>query len=332
MRSLLACTVFLAASSAGACGSNVIVIGGGGGQAASTETVASAGGGGASSASSSSQGGGAADVVSACVIAASCAATEPQLGVGFSPSRCVDAFAWIGWTFAGPSAMGDPEIAARLLACAKTSDCAAFRSCYGGSWIDVTRCREGAQCQNNALVAGKGLTFDCGAIGATCAVLWSDALRACCNATPCDQPQPVSCKGTHASACGGWGERLDVDCAVTGRICKPGAPSYQACAGPGAPCDPQTPVSCKGTVASYCASGSLASFDCASNGYRTACAAGSYLPCKPAGNACDPSSYAGTCQGTALSLCVNGTTKTVSCTALGFTTCKQPVNGTARCE
>src|SRR5262249_15377834 len=159
-----------------------------------------------------------------------------------------------------------------------SADCSAVHACFGGDWIDVSRCRDGAMCQGNSL-DGNGASFDCGTLGATCMDLWSNGIRACCNSAPCPAPNDPSCTGTVASFCGGWGERVDFDCGKSGRVCQ--LDPFTPCAGTGAACDPMTPITCNGSVATYCSGGALAKLDCAAIPLRSACAAGQPSPWAP---------------------------------------------------
>lgn len=188
----------------------------------------------------------AADPVELCVRAASCAEPSQEWPV-FSASSCVDSLARLGWHYASPATLPDPSLAARLTSCASAPDCEGYRACFGGGFIGLSRCREGAHCAGEGELmqsAFDGPTFDCATLDASCADLWSGALRACCNAAPCDGSTPISCDGERASWCGGWGERVVFDCAPSGRTCVAGggaADGYHPCAGAGAPCDPHRP-------------------------------------------------------------------------------------------
>ena len=336
----------VAAQAAGACGARStlrngrgeVAAGGGGAEAAAGGSAGSggdggpAGGGGAGGASLEDE------IVRACVVASSCAALE---GSGpwpaFSASTCVEAFGRLHWHYTALNALPDPSIAARLLLCASTAgagDCAAFRSCFGGGWVSFSRCREGGVCQGNTMLAGgpDGPGYDCEAIGATCMDLWSGAQRACCNAEVCTQSSDIVCNGTQLQYCGGWGERVEFDCGASGRLCQ--SDPWYPCVGTGAACAYDDPVSCAGSVASYCSGGALATYDCSQVLGRSACAAGApshHVPCRPSGDACDPASYLGACKGDELVLCVDGALRVESCTALGFGACEPPDVAHARC-
>lgn len=332
------------------------VAGGGGGAAFDAGTAAGSGGGssggsstgGGSSGGSSTGGGSSTDggsvdadagvdhleaVLEACAIATSCAEPGPPSGVwyAFTPSVCVDAFGELG----RPQMpyVSDPDVANLLVDCAHTSDCAAFRKCYGGGWVSLSRCREGGYCpgQTTLMTGGGGqATFDCAALGTSCVDLWSNALRACCE-EPCAGGTDVACKGDVASYCGGWGERVELDCGLDGRTCQ--NDMSEPCVGKGAPCSAGQKVSCAGSVARYCSGGRLSTYDCKHSWSRTACADGaySYAPCRAAGTDCDPSTYVGECQGDQLMVCVDGRLRGVSCNALGFDACDLPQVGYARC-
>jgi hypothetical protein len=327
----------VAAQAAGACGGRSTlsagrgeVAAGGGGGAAAAGGSGGAGDGGA--AGGGGEGGAPleVDVVRACVVASSCADLDGGVPwPAFSASACVEAFGRLGWHFSSPSELPDPTIAARLLECAATAaagDCAAFRSCFGGGWVSLSRCREGGMCQGNTLVAWgpDGPGYDCGTIGATCMDLWSGAQRACCNAEVCSQSSDVTCAGTQVEYCGGWGEHVEFDCGASGRLCQ--SDLWDPCVGPGAACAPDAPVTCAGSVASYCSGGALAVHDCSQVLGRTACAEGAPsqygVPCRPSGDACDPTSYLGACEGDDLVLCVDGELRAESCAALGFAACE----------
>jgi len=278
-------------------------------------------------------------IARACVIATSCA--EPFVTTGYpwwllSPSTCADGFGQLGW-YAQGFLSPDPELAARLLACAQAAapgDCEGFRSCFGGGWVTLSRCHEGAMCDGSKLVMmGETPFFDCAAIGATCVDLMSGAQRACCNAELCTDFDQVTCDagGATGTFCHGWGAFMTFDCSLTGRVCTPDP--YYLCEGTGAACDVTEPApECTGAVASYCAGGRLASFDCSQNELRSGCGGDTYgLPCIPRGSDCDPQGFAGACQGAELTLCVDGYLELVSCTDLGFSTCDLPAAGYARC-
>ena len=270
-------------------------------------------------------------VVDACTIAVSCGG-DAGWGDG-SVSHCVDGFARLGWSFEVPSLLSDPVLAARILACAAEagSDCDTFRACYGGDWVSVSRCREGAYCDGALLTAAPtGPTFDCGTLGATCQDLWSGALRACCNAEPCAQSTGVECAGTVASYCGGWGEHVTFDCGESGRTCQPDLEA--PCLGAGGPCDENTTkTTCAGGVATYCSGGKLAEYDCASTAYLTACADGALAyegPCRPEYTECTV--WDGGCSGGSLIACLDGQSTAISCAGLGFSGCDAS-GSVARC-
>ena len=58
----------------------------------------------------------------------------------------------------------------------------------------------------------------------------------------------VSCSGTVATYCGGWGEYVTFDCGPSGRTCNPD--KWDPCIG-AEPCDPMTPTTCTKAV-SFC--------------------------------------------------------------------------------
>ncbi len=275
-------------------------------------------------------------LVEACAFIASCPTAGPSWSL-FSPSTCVDSLARLGWWYESPGAMPDPTFTARLLDCAAESpgDCAALAACWGHSdWFGFSRCREGGSCPDGSSVmlgGPAGASLDCAELGGTCVNLWSNAQRACCNAQPCDGVTGVQCDGTKVSLCGGWGERIDFDCGVSGRTCNddPLAP----CKG-SSPCDPATSLTeCMGSTAIYCSGGGQAVYECANTLFRTACNEGgpSYeVPCRPKGAACDPTYEAGTCNGEALRVCVDGEWVDVDCAKIGFKTCTQGMD-MARC-
>jgi len=228
----------------------------------------------------------------------------------------------------------DPFVAKQLLSCAASAkgDCGAFRACFGGDWVELGRCREGASCGGNTMFsAPDGPTFECGAIGGTCMELWSNGLRACCNAEPCGGTGEFTCEGGKASFCGGWGERVDFDCAANGQTCT--FDSQAPCKGVDA-CDPMSTASiCKGSVAVYCAGGGLTSHDCSTTGFRTACSPGTSPwenPCRPEFMECDPTTFTGMCDGESVIVCADGGLTSIDCSALGFGGCQQTMNG-AKC-
>lgn len=276
--------------------------------------------------------GGALDPVALCARAASCGDTEATWPA-FTASQCLDGLARFGWHFSSPATLPDPALVERLSACAGAADCASYRACFGGDWLGLSRCREGATCVGDGelLQAWQGgPSFDCASLGATCADLWSGAARACCNAEPCTTSTPIVCDGASASWCGGWGERVAFDCAASGRLCAEGADPWQGpCVGAGAPCAEGTPITCAGSVATYCSGGALASHDCGTTVFRTGCAEGGLDPCRPAGDECDEWLLE-TCEGDALVVCVDGLLTPVSCLDLGFAGCAEQPTG-ARC-
>ena len=281
-------------------------------------------------------GGDAQSLVEACALISSC--TPAGLGWPlFSASACVDSLARLGWSYESPGTMPDPTFTVRLLDCAAASpgDCAALAACWGHSdWFGFSRCREGGYCLDGSsvMLGGAGdASLDCGELGGACMNLWSDGQRACCNAQPCDGVGGVQCDGTKVSLCGGWGERIDFDCGVSGQTCNddPLAP----CKGSGA-CDIKTSSTvCMGSTAIYCSGGGEAVYDCASTLFRTACNEGASaydIPCKPKAAACDPTYENGSCNGSALRVCVDGEWADVDCTKIGFKTCAQGMD-MARC-
>jgi hypothetical protein len=105
------------------------------------------------------------------------------------------------------------------------------------------------------------------------------------------------------------------------------------CAGTGAACDAMMPITCNGSVATYCSGGALAQYDCAKTMFVTGCDAGQpsyYGPCVPQGTACPPVDPAG-CVGDGVQVCADGEIVVVSCTSLGFGSCVADINGHARC-
>ncbi|NUP05696.1 MAG: hypothetical protein HOW73_06505 [Polyangiaceae bacterium] len=271
-------------------------------------------------------------IVEACTIAASCgvdAGWQP-----FTASSCIDGYARLGWHYDPPIALVDPSIAMNVLSCAQQPTCEAFRACYGGDWVSLGRCREGGFCLDDETI-GAGFddapAFDCGSIGAACTDLFSDAQRACCNATTCGQPYTATCTGNVASLCGFWGEYAEFDCAVSGRTCQPDIEA--PCRG-SEPCNGGEEITCEGSVARYCSGGGWATFDCSTTGYRTECAEAkqsSAIPCRPASFDCDPTLDPDACDGDELIVCADGERVGVSCTSLGFSGCEIDVNGRAKC-
>lgn len=270
-------------------------------------------------------------IVEACAVAATCAA-QSDFPL-FTASACVDGFALLGWAYAPPSALPDPLLAVRILDCAAKAagDCDAFRSCYGGDWVSLSRCREGGACTGSVMQGYPGgAAFDCSAIGATCQDLWSGAIRACCNAVPCEQSTSVVCDGTVATYCGGWGEHVAFDCAPTGQSCVPTSEPWLGVCKGAEPCDSSAPTTCAGAVATFCSNGGLATYDCAKTSFRTRCAEGDpYERCVPKGDACLPM-QGDLCEGDALAVCVDGVRVPVDCGALGFGGCGITQNG-GRC-
>lgn len=251
-------------------------------------------------------------------------------------SACVDGYSRLGWHYERPGSLVDPTIAQRVLECAETTaGCEAFRECHGGDWVELGRCREGGFCEGNVMRSWQdGPSFDCSSITSGCADLSSGALRACCNETPCGTHSGLTCDGTVARWCGGWGESVSFDCAPSGRTCVDGGDDIESpCIGDGAQCALDAPVSCDGSVATYCSGGRLATFDCGQTPHRTACAHGEpsyHAPCVAAGSACVPESYFETCDGQSIRVCVGGEVTSVGCSALGFSTCEDTDRG-ARC-
>lgn len=273
-------------------------------------------------------------ILEACVIADACAGA-PTGWPPFNASTCVDRFAKLGWWFDSPAWLPDPVATSLLRKCAASakSDCDSFRACFGGDWIDLSRCREGAGCQGNSLFsAPDGPSLDCGALGGTCMELWSNGLRACCNAKPCAGTGDFTCEMGVASYCGGWGERVDFDCGVNGQTCN--FDGQAPCKGVSS-CDPvDSSATCQGPVAIYCVGGGLTTHDCGATGFRTACNSGAppyENPCRPAHDDCHPDSYVQTCSGASLLACVDGAIVGVDCQGLGFSGCQQTMNS-ARCQ
>ncbi len=334
--STLALVAFIGVAVAG-CGSRSALFGASEGVAAGGGGAASTGGSGTTitggstgvggTAGAGGAGGDVQSIVEACTIAVSCNAPGGNWPF-FSPSSCVDQIARMGWWYDGPERTANPYATSRLLECAAKfpGDCAALATCWGSStWFGLSLCREGGYCQDgsNEMIGGPGDTaLDCTEFGGECTNLWSNAQRACCNSKSCDGAPAVTCDGAKASICGGWGERVDFDCGVSGQTCNPDP--YAPCKGSD-PCDPMTtPTTCKGTYAVYCSGGGIAVHDCATTQFRTACNEGapSYeAPCKPKGGACDPEYESGVCEGTVLRVCVDGDWVGVDCAEIGFQAC-----------
>lgn len=319
---------------------------GGGGAGGGTTTVtggAGPGGAGAGGAGAGGAGGGGGSaggggtkpdlqsILEACVVARSCGNSGGWMTD--TVGSCLDGFSQLGWFYGAPPFLPDPQIAARLLSCAAEApgDCGAFRSCFGGDWVSLPRCREGAYCQGQLLSSSpEGPFFDCTVLGASCVDLWSGAQRACCNEDPCPQSSGVVCDGTVASYCGPWGEDVEFDCGASRRTCQsdPLAP----CVGTGDPCAEGSPAQCAGDVAFYCSAGRIATKDCGETQFRTAChqdAPVYEVPCRPAGGECEAGAFE-SCQGATLRVCVDGDWTEVDCPSLGFPVCEETPDG-ARC-
>lgn len=321
----------------------------GGGGAGATSATAGAGGVGAGGSASGGAGGGvvggggaggggagggpqAQSIIEACALAVGCG--ESVTWPFFTTTSCIDDFGLLGWYRTPPAMLPDPTIAARLLDCAAeaTGDCTTFRDCFGGDWVALSRCREGAGCTGNVIGGQAGEpSFDCGVIGGTCTELFSNALRACCNAGPCDPTGEAVCDGNVSSACGIWGEHVVFDCGVSGRTCQ--SDPQAVCVGSGQACSPETLTTCSGDVATYCSGGKLATYDCGNTQFRSRCnlGGGSAEPaCRPAGDSCNPGSMQDTCKGSTLVACVDGELLGIDCPSLGFAGCADSGNG-ARC-
>lgn len=272
-------------------------------------------------------------VIRACAKAASCGSAIPPTPNGpFGVSSCIDAFGQQSGGAMPVGAVFDPDIAQRLIDCTSASSCAEYFACFGGNWVGVSRCREGAGCKDNKLseYASGSPTFDCTVLGATCFELYSGAIRSCCNQKLCtDSLNSVNCNGTKGSYCHGWGAYFEFDCADSGRVCSEDPTAL--CMGTGAACAPEQPVTCSGDVASYCSGGKLASVDCGKNPFRSACGSNAYEPCVPRGSDCS-TDYQGGCEGSALSYCFDGKIERIDCTSVGFSTCDVDLNGNARCR
>ncbi len=271
-------------------------------------------------------------IIRACAKAASCGAQIPPGVDGpFTVSLCINRFGYPGGLSTPVSGVVDPDVAKRLIDCASSATCADYFSCFGGDWLGLSRCREGANCKDNKLTQYDvgSPQFDCSVLGATCFELYSGAIRSCCNAKLCtDSLNTVTCNSTSGTYCHGWGAYFEFECGPN-TVCNTDPSAL--CIGTGAPCSLQDPVTCSGDVASYCAGGKIATLDCGDNPFRSACGSKSYEPCVPRGSQCHPQGFEGNCQGSELSFCFDGEIKTIDCTSLGFKSCGAGVVGGARC-
>ncbi|MFO0590444.1 MAG: hypothetical protein U0441_23070 [Polyangiaceae bacterium] len=322
--------------------------GGSGGSAGSitTGTTTSTGVGGTTTTTTSTGIGGAAvaAALETCVFASSCN-FEGTTGPRFTASLCLDGIARLGWWFESPETMPNPHYTKLLLDCGQKvqpGNCLDLDGCFGGTtWYALSSCREGGQCDPGSpegivsWESPEATIFHCSEPGAKCVNLWSDALRACCNTEECSA-SGVTCDGTKASICGGWGEHVNFDCAQSAQTCVPGGDPWSPCKGNGSACDPATEKAvCMGNTASWCSGGAYAGYDCGLTTYRTLCDEGAppgTIPCRPAGFDCDPENGPDLCDkdGTSIHVCVNGTWQTASCTAIGFKGCHQD-SDTGRC-
>ena len=277
-------------------------------------------------------------VLRACAIATSCSSAHAGLAMPpsvFTPSSCVDSIGRMGWLGGTPYDVADPTIVARLMACAKNSDCTAFRACFGGGLVTVSRCRTDAICRDNVLTSIDG-SFDCSSIGTTCQGLATNDIRACCNEVLCQGPPTVTCHGTSTgSLCDQSWAGLPFDCSLSGRVCS--TDPQAVCQGTGPTCAvtalPTAPT-CSGSVATYCSGGRLATYDCAQSPLLRACDESALygMPCKPSGTACSAWYNKGECDGPALLVCVDGEKVAVSCPDLGFAGCAVRADGVAICN
>jgi hypothetical protein len=264
------------------------------------------------------------EILRLCARAASC----DSYGTVTSPSKCV---AELAKTASRPNDI----VLDHLLGCASAKDCSEFVACWGGELFSLDPVVFYAECDGNAVTltprgTSRPLQLDCSKLGGTCAVMATSANSAGCNVFPCTGTDMVasSCNGTVVRGCGGWAEYISLDCARTGQVCRMDG-SHAICAGSGAACGDSDKVTCSGSVATYCSGGARATIDCAKNRFASRCAAGAAPtePCAVAGAECDPASYVGACDGSAMSMCVNGYVVSVDCHDLGLVSCAVPATG-----
>jgi hypothetical protein len=116
------------------------------------------------------------------------------------------------------------------------------------------------------------------------------------------------------------------------------------CIGQGEECDPNAPWSCDGSVLNAClqnidGSGASASWDCASGAIHRVCSP-DLLTCVPTSsicNAADPDGdgpgqpHPGTCDGSNLTVCVDGELYTTDCEEHGLGDCEADADGRGAC-
>ena len=262
----------------------------------------------------------------ACVFMASCGGSS-DFGFPLSVGACLDRFSPTRNAFGH---MGSPLLEDRFLRCAKSRSCSEFIKCYGGDLITLSGCGEGAACKDNRMTTATGASFDCSVIGATCGELPTGAIRSCCHTTMCQNPGKVSCAGTQGTGCDWAGRQIEVDCTQLGTAtCTEDQPF---CRGTGAKCPPDRKVQCDGSTAVFCLDGQLSRFDCSQVATRSACQPGRFEPCVPAGTECSQDGFRGTCDGTRLTYCLDGSIKSFDCRSLGFSRCEQVPNEGAKCR
>ena len=216
-------------------------------------------------------------------------------------------------------------------ALAATGDCAAVRACFGMMVVAdascttrVTSCdgtnlvtcgsgvRSTVACPKASLVLGVGS-------GPTCVPASNGS--ALCGTQACSAAS-ASCAGSVATSCNlTKGVEHSLDCAVRGQSCLNGACTAS---GGGAACTAGTLPRCEGALIVHCSSGTELTTDCGTIAAAATCHVGTAtteLEPYCGGAACYPTKGSETCNGNAVAFCAGGTTASIDCTTLGFSSC-----------
>jgi hypothetical protein len=202
--------------------------------------------------------------------------------------------------------------------CTKAGLCWA-RSGTGGACSPASSIHR-ATCAGQVLsgCSADGLTVrvDCAAWGETCHEVSLSLERfSSCDVGSC--PLATQCRGSFAEICQGQGLWL-IDCASAEMSCVVADDGGGAACDTTRTCDP-APTTCEGTVEVKCTLGKLRRLDCAKSGTRKRCEAGH---CVETGTECSGPNDRPACDGTKLSFCQDGFTRSFDCTALGFADCQ----------
>jgi hypothetical protein len=256
------------------------------------------------------------EVVEACIRLGTCGVQSPRL------SDCVKDF------YGRLVGLGRRKLYEDMFRCANAGqgDCGAIRQCFGYARKPVrcTLASYTARCEGDVAhtcdgIAGWEQVIDCAKGGLKCGTKEAGTgTEAVCGGGSCVVGQyQRECRDKQLWQCNGGAIEID-DCTEEGLQCRDPA---VGCEGPGRSCQDFAPE-CQGTEAVRCENGYVFRADCAKAPGDKRCEP-TLAKCVPAGTECDQGATFDQCEGTTLTVCLDGTIKTFDCAALGFVGCER---------